>query len=71
MKVAVFTLISLSIVLGLVDPRQAFDGNQQSYGASSARAAGMDKAAGAGGPHHRLERPTSSGPAPIWAAQQS
>ncbi len=38
MKVAAFTLISLSIVLGLVDPRQAFDGNQQSYGASSARA---------------------------------
>jgi len=38
MKVAAFTLISLSIVLGLVDPRQAFDGNQQSYGTSSARA---------------------------------
>lgn len=38
MKVAAFTLISLSIVLGLVDPRQAFDGNQQSYSASYAHA---------------------------------
>jgi hypothetical protein len=38
MKVAAITLIALSIVLGLVNPRQAFDGGQLSHGTSSVRA---------------------------------
>ena len=45
MKVAAFTIISLLIVIGLVNPGQAIDSARQSYGDFSTRAGGASAAA--------------------------